>query len=164
VAAGYVYVLINRAMPDLVKIGRTEVCPEQRAIEISSTTGVPTPFTVAFDQLVCDCAAAERELHGLLSESRVNNNREFFNVPLRKAIKLILQVAAKYPFVGEFNPRASGAAVVPDPLIAVIHDERGKLYYKCPRCAMVFTDFMSGGTKSTHVTCPKCLNPARVGV
>jgi hypothetical protein len=40
---GIVYVLVNRAMPDLVKIGKTEQTLELR-IKGLDTPGVPLPF------------------------------------------------------------------------------------------------------------------------
>ncbi len=43
---GYVYVLMNSSMRGLVKIGKTEREPEERAKELSASTGVPTPFMV----------------------------------------------------------------------------------------------------------------------
>jgi len=39
----YVYVLVNKSMPDMVKIGMTIREVEERAKEISGATGVPTP-------------------------------------------------------------------------------------------------------------------------
>ena len=42
---GYVYVLINSSMPNLVKIGKTTKDPNERVKELSSATGVATPFT-----------------------------------------------------------------------------------------------------------------------
>ena len=47
-AGGWVYALINRSYDGLVKIGKTTRHPSERAEELSSASGVPTPFTVAF--------------------------------------------------------------------------------------------------------------------
>ena len=41
VMAGFIYILVNRALPDLVKVGKTTTSPEQRTEELSSSTGVP---------------------------------------------------------------------------------------------------------------------------
>lgn len=43
---GWVYVLENESMPGVYKIGMTTSTPEKRAKDISSSTGVPTPFIV----------------------------------------------------------------------------------------------------------------------
>ena len=40
--SGYIYVLINNSMENLVKVGKTSRDAESRAKELSSVTGVPT--------------------------------------------------------------------------------------------------------------------------
>lgn len=55
----------------------------------SSNTGVPTPFNVAYELYVPDYKEFEKKVHDHLADFRVNPNREFFNYPLHKAIKLI---------------------------------------------------------------------------
>lgn len=91
--SGFVYVLINAAMPGLVKVGKTEREPGARAQELSSETGIPTPFAVAYDEWFEDCAAAERHVHALLESSgrRVADNREFFCVSVKFAIDAIMK-------------------------------------------------------------------------
>ncbi|MFN0156992.1 MAG: tetratricopeptide repeat protein [Bacteroidota bacterium] len=98
--SGYVYLLINSSMEGFVKIGKTTKTPEERAKELSAATGVPTPFTVAFDSYFDDCEKAEAYIHSLFQEKgfRVSANKEFFQVPLTDAIKLIL--AAKDELTG----------------------------------------------------------------
>ncbi len=56
---GYIYVLINYSMQGIVKVGKTIRDTESRAKELSSVTGVPTPFIVAFDAYFADCSQAE---------------------------------------------------------------------------------------------------------
>ena len=51
---GYVYILTNRGMRGLIKIGRTTGSVEKRAKDLSST-GVPFPFEVAYKMKVSDC-------------------------------------------------------------------------------------------------------------
>lgn len=79
---GFVYVLMNPSFPDVYKIGSTERSPQQRADELSKSTGVPTEFTVV---AYIECAGfqfVEREIHARLSDYRVNRGREFFKAPL----------------------------------------------------------------------------------
>ncbi len=99
---GYVYVLINPSMNNLVKIGKTERNPEDRAKELSATTGVPTPFMVAYDHYFESCSDAEKFVHTYLENEgyRVSSNREFFEIPISDAIDAI--VKAKEHF-GEFE-------------------------------------------------------------
>lgn len=81
-SAGYIYVLTNRSMPGLVKVGKTVRDPLTRMNELSGATGVPTPFELAFTLEFDDCHTAERQIHQQLSErgTRVSNRREFFQV------------------------------------------------------------------------------------
>lgn len=84
--AGYIYVLVNSAMPDLVKIGLTRGTTKARAEDLSRGTGIPTPFVVVYDELVADCRATEKRLHEDFSYCRENVRREFFRVAPKKVI------------------------------------------------------------------------------
>lgn len=88
---GYVYVMINPSLPNLVKIGKTSREPNERAKELSSATGVPTPFILAYYKPFRDCHLAELVIHHYFEEkgTRVNGNREFFQVSTNEAIDLI---------------------------------------------------------------------------
>lgn len=94
---GYVYILINSAMPGLVKIGKTEREPDERAKELSGVTGIPTPYSVAYDEWFADCSRAEEYIHTLLTANgyRVADNREFFSVPVKVAIKAVVEAKAR---------------------------------------------------------------------
>lgn len=88
---GYVYVMINPSLPDVVKIGKTTREPSERAKELSSATGVPTPFILVYSKPFADCHFAEKVIHGYFEKkgARVNGNREFFRVSTMEAIDLI---------------------------------------------------------------------------
>lgn len=86
---GYIYILNNNSMSGLIKIGSTVINAQERAKQISSNTGVPTPFKVAYELYVPNYKEFEKKVHNQLADFRVNPNREFFNYPLYKAIKLI---------------------------------------------------------------------------
>ena len=90
---GYVYVLMNPSMDNLVKIGKTTREPEERAKELSSTTGVPTPFVVVYDCYFESCSEAEIFVHTYLENKgfRVSSNREFFEIPIKDAIDSIMK-------------------------------------------------------------------------
>ena len=89
--SGYVYILMNESMPGLIKIGRTIRDARERARELS-TTGVPTPFQVAFEVFAEDCETLERRLQEELFDFRVAANREFFRYPLAKAIQAVQEL------------------------------------------------------------------------
>jgi hypothetical protein len=85
---GYVYVLINSAFPDLVKIGRTTNHPKTRAEELYRT-GTPEKYVVAHHVLTSDCIDLERRLHLYFENKRFNKDREFFEVSVEDVIKAI---------------------------------------------------------------------------
>lgn len=87
--AGYVYILINPSLNGVVKIGKTQNSPDERAKELSSATGVPTPFFVAYSSYFKDCAAAEKYIHSQLAHTRTNSGREFFRISVREAIEFV---------------------------------------------------------------------------
>jgi len=101
--AGYLYVLINASLPGLVKIGRTQRAPTHRAAEISSATGVPTPFLVAFEQAFSDCFVAEAYVHQYLAAQgyRTSENREFFNISATDAITALLSTPGRIDSLNE---------------------------------------------------------------
>ena len=88
---GYIYVMINQSLPNIVKIGKTTRDPNERAKELSAATGVPTPFMLIYYKEFSNCHIAERVIHQYLEEQgkRVNNNREFFYISTMEAIQLI---------------------------------------------------------------------------
>lgn len=91
--SGYVYILINPSMDGMVKIGKTNRDPMERAKELSASTGVPTPFISVYNEYFDDCTFAEKYIHNLLEQKgyRVADNREFFEIPIKDAIQLVLE-------------------------------------------------------------------------
>lgn len=85
---GFVYVLKNQSMPDLVKVGLTKNLPEDRAKGLY-TTGVPTEFNVAFRATTSKPREVEKQAHILLNKYRVNPRREYFRVSEVVAIKAV---------------------------------------------------------------------------
>lgn len=76
---GFIYILKNESMPGVYKIGMTTTSPEQRAKEISSTTGVPTPFSVVAAFHSKNPAKDEKLAHEAFSAERISQSREFLS-------------------------------------------------------------------------------------
>lgn len=91
---GYVYILSNPSMPGLLKIGMTRFDPTRRVQELSSATGVPTPFQLVYYREFHDCVAAELEIHSIFATKglRYNDQREFFSVDTVEAINTLLSL------------------------------------------------------------------------
>ncbi len=73
-----VYIFINQAMPEMVKIGITDNV-ERRVKELSGTTGVPLPFECFYAVKVSeDAKKLEKKIHEGFDKQRVRREREFF--------------------------------------------------------------------------------------
>lgn len=87
---GWVYVLSNRAMPGLLKIGYSLKDPDLRARELEQT-GVPHPFTVEYELLTIEPREIEQGVHHILHEKR--ERKEWFRCDLQQAMLAIRHVA-----------------------------------------------------------------------
>lgn len=87
---GYIYIAVSAGLADSVcKIGATTNSPLERARQLSASTSSVLPFTIAYSRRVADPFQIEAALHRQLEDYRVNESREFFNVPIHKVITLI---------------------------------------------------------------------------
>jgi len=89
---GTIYILFNPAMKGLLKVGKTTRLSEQRANELSKATGVPSEFHVVYEEEFNDVGKAEQLIHSRLDQYRYNRNREFFQLPLKQAIRVVMAV------------------------------------------------------------------------
>ena len=93
----WVYVLSNPSLPkEYLKIGYTKLSPEERAIQISSATGVPTPYKVEWAYKCFNGEMVERMTHEKLKAFRVNNRKEFFHISLEEAKDNIILIGNKF--------------------------------------------------------------------
>ena len=99
---GKVYILRNPYLKEaVIKIGRTSRVSEIRAKEISGGTGVPHEFEVLYEEDVLDSKLAEKLVHEKLAGERVNPKREFFKLPLKRAVRVVFETCL------QVNRRAS---------------------------------------------------------
>jgi hypothetical protein len=108
---GVIYILANRCMPGLLKIGQTTRDPETRAREVSQPTGVPDEFEIIYDEIVSDVDGAEAAIHRQLAAMRINKRREFFRVDIRTAVKAVQQVCKT--FAVDEESEAEGVELLP---------------------------------------------------
>ena len=88
---GCVYILVNKDMPGLIKIGYTSKTAAVRSEQISEAIGVPSSFEVAYE-LPCDqYENLEKEMHIKLAQHR-RPNKEFFEYPVDDAIIVLKQL------------------------------------------------------------------------
>jgi len=92
----YIYILVNKTVPNMVKIGMTTNTPQQRAKEISRATGVATPWIPIFEFKCYRSDLLEKEIHEYLAEWRINTHREMFAVDSYTAQAVIEKIGYKY--------------------------------------------------------------------
>ncbi len=100
---GWVYVISNKSMPGLLKIGYSSKDPELRAAELKHT-GVPHPYIVEYDMLIENPYEIEQESHKLLLANR--EGKEFFRCTLEEAIVAIRRAGGRSAIL-ETNRRAN---------------------------------------------------------
>ena len=105
---GIVYLLINEAMPGFVKIGKTTRRDPQVRIHELYNTSVPVPFECVLAVKVENPTELERALHKAFESSRINPNREFFQIePDQPAaiLELLISMGSKdvTPSVNDAN-------------------------------------------------------------
>jgi len=87
---GWIYILSNPAMPNLLKIGSTVGPVKKRAAELSRTTAVPEDFkTEEAFPVYANPKKIERKIHDALNLFRSRKNREFFRLPVDSAVAMI---------------------------------------------------------------------------
>lgn len=91
----FIYILSNPSMPGYVKVGRTNTTLEQRLAELHST-GVPTRFELELSLEVKSSVDSERKAHNALSKFRPEKNREFFKIPVKEAIQIVLSALDEF--------------------------------------------------------------------
>jgi hypothetical protein len=86
-SAGIVYVLVNEAFDNYVKIGKT-INLEQRLRQLDNTS-VPLPFRCVYAVSVEDMDNVEKLAHNAFADQRVRNNREFFEIDAQRVISAL---------------------------------------------------------------------------
>jgi len=87
---GWVYVISNQAMPNLIKVGHSMKDPEIRADELDHT-GSPHPYNVEYEMLIDNPYEIEKRVHKLLLDKR--EGKEWFRCSSEVAVATIKQVA-----------------------------------------------------------------------
>ena len=94
---GFIYILHNKSMPGLLKIGYSEREVKSRVIELNSKTALPEDFEIlAFFESYAP-KEEETKIHKILNDKRINIKREFFELEQFDAIKKIIEILGRNP-------------------------------------------------------------------
>jgi hypothetical protein len=105
---GWVYILLNEAMPDFIKIGLTRQNDVSVRLKQLDNTSTPLPFECYFAARVPDCERLERTLHFVFGEKRARISREFFRCD-KDLVKAIIELVA----IQEEEPTDQEQAITP---------------------------------------------------
>lgn len=87
---GWVYVISNKSVPELVKVGYTDRHPDDRAREMGGT-GVPHPYVVDYSIMVDAPNRLEKKAHDKLAVFK--EGKEWFRCSVEQAAGAILSVS-----------------------------------------------------------------------
>lgn len=108
---GWVYIISNKAMPGLIKVGYTMKDPELRAAELNHT-GSPHPYVVDYEVLVDEPRDIERAVHNRLKNQR--EGKEWFRCSDEEAIVAIKFIVGSKAQIENFKraDRAKAEAII----------------------------------------------------
>ena len=103
---GYIYVITNRAMPGIVKIGYSEDVSKRLNSLYSSNVPFPFELYATVEGVTQD---ADKLIHKMLPSSlRVNDSREFFNITPEYAYDILFQIAKVFGVTNRLKKWAEG--------------------------------------------------------
>lgn len=93
---GYVYIFSNDnpKMKDIIKSGKTQKTPEERAKALNKNTGTIGKYKVEWSRFVENCHLAEKFIHYKLEN--YHYEKEFFEVDIVKAIEIANRVTKSF--------------------------------------------------------------------
>lgn len=94
---GFVYILSNRMMPGIYKIGFTARNPDERAKEVTAEARLPIPFVVERYWRTFDPFIVEQRVFGELAHCRINDKHEFFEAHLDELVRTIERLLMRTP-------------------------------------------------------------------
>lgn len=93
--SGYVYIISNKSMPGIFKVGKTKKHISIRLNDLKST-GVPDDFNIEMIIKSSNEDLLEKTIHKTLSSYRVNKRREFFKIEREQIIMIVIDICNKH--------------------------------------------------------------------
>ena len=109
---GWIYIISNKSMPEIIKIGYSTKDPKLRAEELNHT-GSPYPYIVEYEVLVEEPFQIEQKLHKALSNK--HEGKEWFRCSVHDAdcIKTITGRIFLVPFFSGAQKNEPGLGAEP---------------------------------------------------
>jgi hypothetical protein len=94
---GAIYIAHNpRDGATIFKVGKTERAVDERMKELTAATSTLGTYTARAFFVVSDIDTAESACHHRLERYRVQNNREFFELPFSRLLQMVQEEIAPY--------------------------------------------------------------------
>jgi TPR repeat protein len=106
---GWVYIISNKAMPGIIKVGYSNKDPKERAAELG--TGAPHPYKVEYEALIDNPKQVEKLAHDMLAF--VNAGKEWFECDLSVALRAIKKVCENRTVYFEHQPNTEKPTITP---------------------------------------------------
>lgn len=147
---GWVYVISNKAMPGLVKVGFSLKDPALRARELANT-GSPHPYQVDYEALLANPREVEHRVHRHLSA--LSEGREWFRCSVEQAVSAIKAVAPTRSLL-ETQYAAVPKGIGTEPKGAAYCRPAGTYTGTCENCGAYFSSTLHPTER--EVRCPEC--------
>ena len=117
---GAIYIAHNpRDGATIFKVGKTERGVDERMKELTASTSNLGAYTARAFFVVNDIDAAETACHKRLERYRVQNNREFFDLPLLRLLQMVQEEIAPYA-ARDFLPDLPSGVLTYHPLSTMV--------------------------------------------
>ena len=91
---GYIYIATSPGLKlGLIKIGITNLEPDERMKSLSKSTSIPANFELRYSKKVQKVRLIESRVHSKLSNYRFRLNKEFFEIDIDNAIQVIERIS-----------------------------------------------------------------------
>jgi hypothetical protein len=126
---GWVYIISNKAMSGILKIGYSTKDPKLRAAELNHT-GSPYPYVVEYEMLIEEPYQIEQRIHKVLSSCK--EGKEWFRCSIKEAITAIKKIVAS-----SFIYEQTRKALPEEQLTPTLKTLKvfGQVVGRCPQCS-----------------------------
>jgi len=101
---GYIYIATNPGLKSgLIKIGMTNLHPNDRMESLSKATSIPANFELKYSTKVQKVKLIESRIHSQLSNYRFRLNKEFFEIDINNAIRIIEKISELTQYEGKIS-------------------------------------------------------------
>ena len=138
---GWIYIATNEEIPNLIKVGKTESDPDERAKQLSSPTGVPGETRIVYSAWVDDYHDIERAVLSNLDEKKVTKTGEWIRAETDEviaALKTVIKSSSANLIFEENRLAPTQASIASGDWVALkVKERQSRIKVKCSGCGEV---------------------------